>query len=183
MDFGRGSRSEVARELPGDGLLPKARVTTRAITIRARPEHVWPWIVQLGYGRAGWYSHDWIDNDGRPSADRIVPEAQQLEVGDRILLAPDMGPPVLEIVPNRFLLAGDRYGGTFCFALFPHDEGTRMLSRTRTHWKPSLATLFWIAVVDPGAFVMERRMLLGLKARAERRPAAPARPPRKPARD
>ena len=52
--------------------------TTRAITIAAPPEQVWPWLVQLGYGRAGWYSYDWIDNDNRPSADRILPDHGQL---------------------------------------------------------------------------------------------------------
>ena len=87
--------AEVRRAMPGDDLLPDAASTTRAIAIAAPPEQVWPWLVQLGYGRAGWYSYDWIDNDGRPSADRILPELQQLRVGDRILMLPNMGPPVL----------------------------------------------------------------------------------------
>jgi hypothetical protein len=68
----------VCRAMPGDGLVPDATSTTRAITIAAPPEQVWPWLVQLGYGRAGWYSYDWIDNDNRPSADRILPDHGQL---------------------------------------------------------------------------------------------------------
>jgi hypothetical protein len=63
---------EVRRAMPGDQLIPDAASTTRAITITAPPEQVWPWLVQLGYGRAGWYSYDWIDNDGHPSADRAA---------------------------------------------------------------------------------------------------------------
>jgi hypothetical protein len=70
------SDQEVQRAMPGDDVLPDAASTTRAITIAAPPEQVWPWLVQLGYGRGGWYSYDWIDNDGRPSADRIIPELQ-----------------------------------------------------------------------------------------------------------
>jgi hypothetical protein len=58
--------------------VPDATSTTRAITIAAPPEQVWPWLVQLGYGRAGWYSYDWIDNDNLPSADRILPDHGQL---------------------------------------------------------------------------------------------------------
>jgi len=110
---------EVARALPGDELLPDANVTTRAITIDARPEEIWPWLVQLGYGRAGWYSYDWIDNDGRPSASRVVPELQRLEPGDQILMAPGMGPRVRAVEPNRDLLAGDADGGIWCLALYP----------------------------------------------------------------
>ena len=64
---------EVHRTMPGDGLIPDAASTTRAITIAAPAEQVWPWLVQLGYGRGGWYSYDWIDNDGQP--DRGIPSA------------------------------------------------------------------------------------------------------------
>src|SRR5829696_3281795 len=92
---------EVAAALPGDGIIPDpAGSTTRAITITAAPGDVWPWLVQLGYGRAGWYSYDWIDNDGRPSADRVVPELQDLAVGDQILMGPGMGPGGRELVPG-----------------------------------------------------------------------------------
>jgi hypothetical protein len=78
--------------MPGDDLIADAASSTRAITIAAPPQQVWPWLVQLGYGRAGWYSYDWIDNDGQPSAGHIIPELQQLQVGDQILMAPGHGP-------------------------------------------------------------------------------------------
>ena len=64
---------EGARWMPGDELLGEASSTTRGVTIAAAPIEVWPWLLQIGYGKAGWYSYDWIDNDGRPSADRIMP--------------------------------------------------------------------------------------------------------------
>jgi hypothetical protein len=124
--------------------------------------------VQLGYGRAGWYSYDWIDNDGRRSADRIVPELQDLRVGDQILMVPGLGPRVREIAPNRHLVVGDVEEGTWCLTLRPAPGGVRLVSRWRVRWRLTPATVFWILLSDPGAFVMERRMLKGIKARAER---------------
>ena len=160
---------EVRRAMPGDAFLrPDAPSTTRAITVDASPEVVFPWLLQIGYGRGGWYSYDWIDNDGRPSADRIVPELQQLKVGDQILMLPEMGPRVREIQPDRYLVAGDHEGSSWCLALYPTASGSRLVSRWRVNWPLSPATAFWILVTDPGAFIMERRMLKGIKARAER---------------
>ena len=77
---------EVAMPMPGDELIPDTKPATRAIGIAARPNDIWPWLAQLGYGKAGWYSYDWIDNDGQPSADEIIAEYQTLKVGDRILM-------------------------------------------------------------------------------------------------
>lgn len=89
---------EVERAMPGDELLrPGVPSTTRAIAIDADPRDVFPWLVQIGYGRGGWYSHDWIDNDGRRSPDRIDPALQGLAVGDRIQMTPGLGPIVREI--------------------------------------------------------------------------------------
>jgi hypothetical protein len=166
---------EVHRAMPGDDLIPGAASTTRAIAIAAPPEQVWPWLVQIGYGRAGWYSYDWIDNDGRPSANRILPELQQLGVGDRILMLPQMGPPVRETQPNRYFVAGDQEG-TWCLALYPTPGGCRLVSRWRPAWHMTLANAFWILIGDPGPFIMERRMLKGIKARAERAVHARAEP-------
>jgi hypothetical protein len=161
---------EVRRIMPGDEVIPKAKSTTRAITIDATPEQVWPWLVQIGYGRAGWYSYDWIDNDGRPSADRIVPELQELELGDQIVMVPGMGPRVRAIEPNSWILSGDDQIGTWCLALSPSADGTtRLVSRWRQDWPLTPASAFWILISDPGAFVMERKMLKGIKARAEDR--------------
>jgi hypothetical protein len=166
---------EVSRVMPGDDLLPEATgTTTRAISVAAPPEQVWPWLVQLGYGRAGWYSYDWIDNDGHPSADRIIPELQDLTIGDQIPMLSGMGPRVREIQPNRYLVAGDDDGGTWCLALYPTGHGCRLVSRWRVNWPLTPATAFWILLSDPGAFIMERRMLNGIKTRVEH--ASTARP-------
>ena len=158
---------EVGRAMPGDDLIPGAASTTRAIAIAAPPEQVWPWLVQLGYGRGGWYSYDWIDNDCRPSADRILPELQLLAVGDQILMLPEMGPRIRELQANRHIVAGDQEAATWCLALYPAGNGCRLVSRWRQRWPLTPATAFWILISDPGAFLMERRMLNGIKARAE----------------
>jgi hypothetical protein len=159
---------EVRRPMPGDDLIPGAASTTRAITVAAPPEQVWRWLVQLGYGRGGWYSYDWIDNDGRPSADRVLPELQRLRVGDQILMLPEMGPRIRELQPNCYIVAGDQESGSWCLALYPTVNGCRLVSRWRVNWPLTVATAFWILLSDPGAFIMERKMLKGIKARAER---------------
>ncbi|MCL5961159.1 MAG: hypothetical protein M1358_17945 [Chloroflexi bacterium] len=82
--------AELARSMPGDDIVQRPTfVATRAVTIQARPNEIWPWLLQIGCRRAGWYSYDWIDNLGTPSAERIIPELQHLEVGDLIPMSPD----------------------------------------------------------------------------------------------
>ena len=166
---------EVRAALPGDELLPGARSTTRAIAIAAPPEDVWPWLVQLGYGRAGWYSYDWIDNDGIPSVDRIVHELQELKVGDRIEMMPGSGFVVRYIADGRAILGESDDGSTtWCLYLARSFEGSRLLSRFRARWKVTPASAIWIALAEPGGFVMERKMLIGLKKRAERAHEGPS---------
>jgi hypothetical protein len=163
---------EVARPMPGDDLFPGAPTATRAITIDARPHDIWPWLVQLGYGRAGWYSYDWIDNDRKPSAERIVPEFQRLEPGDEILMIPGMGFSVREVETNHFILSTSGDTGTWCMELVPGDGArTRLISRWRDSWRArvTLANIFWIAITDPGSWFMEQKMLRGIKRRVEAR--------------
>jgi hypothetical protein len=101
--------AEVQRSLPGDELVPhpKSEITC-AITIQSPAAQVWPWLVQLGCQRGGWYSYDLLDNGGIPSADRIIPEYQHLEVGDVVLATPDgrVGFPVEAIEPHEALTLG-----------------------------------------------------------------------------
>jgi hypothetical protein len=158
---------EVKGTMPGDELLrPNAPTTTRAITIDAPPEDVFPWLLQIGYGRGGWYSYDWIDNDGRPSVDRIDPSLQWLSVGDRIEMMPGMGPVVREIEPNHHIVSGGETD-SWCLMVEPVAEGrTRLISRWRQDWPRTGATRVWIAIVDPGAFLMEQKMLRTIRDRA-----------------
>ena len=80
------TEEEARRRLPGEGVVPDARrdPSTMAVTIDAPPERVWPWLVQMGCDRAGWYSYDRLDNAGRPSAETVVPEWQNIKMGDRL---------------------------------------------------------------------------------------------------
>ena len=161
---------EVNRPMPGDSLISDASLnTTRAITIRARPEKIWPWLVQMGPGRGGWYSYDRIDNGGRPSADRIVPEWQvTLRPGDS--LGAGTGPKfqVMQVEPYRYLVLGPQI--SWALALYPQADGsTRLVQRLRAryHWSSVRAAMFAI-VLDVGDFIMMRKMLLNLKERVER---------------
>jgi hypothetical protein len=132
---------EVRRAMPGDGLLrPGAPSTTRAITIDAPPEEVFPWLLQIGYRRGGWYSYDWIDNDGKPSLERIDPALQRLAAGERIQMFPGMGPVVHEIVPDRCIVSrGEADSWCLLVELTP-DGRTRLISRWRQDWPKTAST-------------------------------------------
>jgi hypothetical protein len=160
---------EVRRAMPGDGLLrPDAPSTTRAITIDASPEEVFPWLLQIGYGRGGWYSYDWIDNDGKPSLERIDPALQRLTVGERIEMLPGMGPVVHEIVPDCYIVSRGETD-SWCLLVEPMPESrTRLISRWRQDWPRTAGTYVWLALADPGAFVMEQKMLRRIRDLAER---------------
>jgi hypothetical protein len=169
------TRDEVDRPLPGDELLERPDiVATRAIEIDAPPSAIWPWLVQIGPGRAGAYTYDWIENLfglNMHSADRIVPELQQLAVGD-VLRAPRGGPSMrVEILePERILSNRSEAGDwVWTFALEPQNGSTRLISRNRIAMKGSSAgQRFGMFVMEPGSLVMERKMLVGIKRRAER---------------
>jgi hypothetical protein len=100
----RARGDEDQREFPGDELLPRSKGEwTNAITIRARPSDIWPWLVQMGCRRAGWYSYDGLDNGGVPSVARVVPELQHVEVGDLFPWTPNAydGFVVKAVEPGR----------------------------------------------------------------------------------
>lgn len=163
---------EVARRMPGDDLVRRADFNaTRAVTIHARPEHVWPWLVQIGSGRAGWYSYDRIDNAGVPSATAIIPELQHMEVGDLVpmVVGKEIGPWVKELEPNRRMLWWDRKGEfTWEWLLEPSgDGGTRLINRIRETAHPWTRRMLYEVVAANGDIVMIRKCLLGIKARTE----------------
>jgi hypothetical protein len=178
------SGDEAAAELPGDELLPDARiVSTRAIGIGAPAGAVWPWLVQMGPGRGGVYTYDWIENLfglGIHSVDKILPEFQDLKVGDAQRLGrkgPVLGVAVLE--PERALvLRSDDGNWVWAFALDPHGATTRLVSRNRiaTPGASGLSRALYRYVMEPGSLVMERKMLLGLRRRAERMEKEPGKP-------
>jgi len=171
---------ELARPLPGDNLVIAPILTaTRAVTIVGRPQNIWPWILQIGYGRAGFYGYDLIENLGSPrgirSAGKIVPDLQRLAVGDRVYMSRIAYLVIHSMTPNRFLIwadAADPPHGAFTFGLFPVDENhTRLVIRAhlRYHWTDSriLLDLF----TEFGDHVAVPKMLLGIRDRAEgRRP-------------
>jgi hypothetical protein len=164
---------EVRRAMPGDDLLrADAPSTTRAIAIDAPPQEVFPWLLQVGYGRGGWYRYDWIDNDGKPSVERIDPALQRLAVGERIQMLPGMGPVVREIVPNHHIVSGGE-ADSWCLLVEPTpDARTRLISRWRQDWPKTASTYAWLVLADPGAFVMEQRMLRRIRDLAEEDGAA-----------
>lgn len=174
--------SDINRSLPGDQLvLHPTLETTRAVTIHAPPEQVWPWLVQVGQGRGGFYSYDMLENLAGcaiHSAERILPDCQVLLPGDLVRLGPEGYPfyMVASVVPERslVLIAADPQSGepgnnSWAFLLEPYGkQAARLLSRTRTHYEPTFVnTLIWRVLTDAIQFVMERRMLLGIKERAE----------------
>jgi hypothetical protein len=155
--------------MPGDELIPDAGSATRAITVGAHPEQIWPWLVQLGYGRAGWYSYDWIDNDLKPSADRIISEYQDLSVGDKILMMPGMGFVVDAINEPTSIVSVLQDGSTsWCLALYRQETGeTRLVSRWRPRFDMTPATFLMMALSEPGTFIMEQKMLRSIRDRVE----------------
>jgi len=172
-----GARAdEVTMKLPGDELLPDAGlVTTRAITIDAPPDAIWPWLVQMGSGRGGAYTYDWIENIfglNMHSTDEILPEFQDLKAGDELPMGP--GQPVMRVEvldPERVLAIRIADGNwVWIFALLPETGSTRLISRNRivTAGLPPAARPFYLLFMEPGSLVMERKMLLGIKTRAER---------------
>ena len=182
---------EAQRSLPGDELAlhPQSEITC-GITVQAPVDEIWPWLLQLGCQRAGWYSYDLLDNGGQPSAQHIMPEHQHLTVGDEILLVPH-GPlamPVAALEPQKALVLGGTldtgtgkgvdpgdplpeayYTGINAFVLEPlRDRATRLIFRQRLGWNPSwTSTLLYRLFLEPISFVMARRMLKGIKRRAE----------------
>jgi hypothetical protein len=168
---------EVAADLPGDDLFPQAQFRpTRAITVDASPEAVWPWLVQVGCQRAGWYSNDLMDNLGHPSAREIIPDLQHLEAGRWVPMSPFGSPnevnafQVADFEANRWLL-WTKPDSAWAWQLTPADHGqTRLVTRVHAprDWKHKPGTaLLGVLLMEFGDFAMMRRMLLGIKERAE----------------
>jgi hypothetical protein len=175
--------AEVSGRMPGDDVVHRAQFNaTRSVTIDAPQRQVWSWIAQLGYRRGGFYTYDQIDNAGEPSADRIIEEFQDLKVGDEIpMWHESRGLAIAYKVDSfevpRWMLWVHR----------PHEDeepdstwswrlddlppgGTRLITRMKQgyRWETPWLALFNLVLMEFGDFAMERRMLKGIKARAER---------------
>jgi hypothetical protein len=165
--------TESGRPMSGDELCPRPHLNaTRAVTIAAEPEDIWPWLVQWGWNRAGFYSYDLLDNLGRPSARHILPQFQHLAVGDWVPMSGKITPytayKVAALEPNRRML-WRKPGGTWLWLLEPDGAGhTRLITRMRSRYswaKPAIVTeLILMEIGDP---LMMRKCLLGIKSRAE----------------
>jgi len=166
---------EAARTYPGDDLLTEPDVvTTRAIWIDAPPDAVWPWLAQMGPARGGVYTYDWIERIlglDVHSVDVILPEFQRVEVGDAQTLGTD-GPTLRVVVcePDRELvLRSDDGHWVWSFTLEQQAAGTRLFSRNRIAVPGASGPTAWAwrYLMEPGSLIMERKMLIGIKERAE----------------
>ncbi len=189
---------EVQRSLPGDDLVRDAKMeATHAITINRTADQVWPWLVQIGHQRAGWYSYDWlhrlmgiagsVEAEHR-SAEHVIPELQDLRVGDVVEIAPDMGYNVVDLDPGRALvlhiavetetfepfdparrLPDNHFTSSWTWFLKEHGENaTRLIVRIRVGYSRSLANVLMThGIMEPGSFIMERKTLLNIKRRVE----------------
>jgi hypothetical protein len=167
---------EITETLPGDEFFPHAQYrSTRAITIDAPPEAVWPWLVQVGCRRAGFYSNDLLDNLGHPSARSIVPQLQHLEIGQWVPMSPSATPTdvtafkIHSFADNRWLL-WTKPDSTWVWRLTrTEDGGTRLITRIHAvyDWRHPLSAIASVFLMEFGDFAMLRRMLRGIKERAE----------------
>ena len=168
------SDDEVAMELPGDEFAKECDIDcTHAITVDARPEDVWPWIAQLGQTKAGFYSYNLLENLAgcqMPDVREILPKWQDVQVGDKVWLHPTARPlEVLLVDQGHDLVLSSIWG----FHLRPLSEGrrTRLIVRMRGGYDPDLGLLgnlvFWKGLLEPAHWIMERRMMLGIKQLAE----------------
>jgi hypothetical protein len=189
--------SELASKIPGDELVPNPKmISTRAITIQAPDSQVWPLLMQFGLKRGGWYSYDLLEAIGGAanfveghSARRIIPELQEIYIGDKIWMHPRIMPlTVTAIEPKRSLVFLTRVNlqsksyfelgnhmpeqyvnSSWVFALNNSSNNSlRLIVRSRLDYNPNfINTVAWRVFTDPISFVMERKMLLNIKRIAE----------------
>jgi hypothetical protein len=189
------THDEVGRRYPGDELIPQPdHCATMATTLPAPPERVWPWLVQMGGDRGGWYTWDRLDNNGKPSADRIMAQYQTLETGQRLTRASAPGQPpgwftVVMVEPNRTLVLRSSYGlfsgrqfdpltdptpwawvdGVWSFHLQRTTDGqTRLVVRNPGRSGPTaVARLFTLLIGEPTHFAMQTRQFHNLRMRED----------------
>ena len=163
---------EVERAMPGDNIVDKPSFNaTRAVTINAPAENIYPWIVQMGVNRAGWYSYDLLDNLARPSAEVILPEHQNIQVGDLIPMSPDgkQGIWVKEFSNAEWMLWWDKIGdNSWVWGIYPEGESySRLVTRVRVKYRWFSPAIIFNLIIEFFDILMMHKCMLGIKRRAE----------------
>lgn len=167
---------EIKRSISGDDIVLKPSFNaTRAVTINASAENIYPWIVQMGVTRAGWYSIDLLDNLARPSAEIILAEHQNVQVGDIIPMSPDgkQGMQVKSFSKNKWMLWWDKIGdSSWAWEIYPEGEAhSRLVTRVRVKYRLFSPAIAFNLLVEFFDILMMRKCMLGIKRRAEKLPS------------
>ncbi len=183
------TNDELRQLLPGDQLVPEPKTKiTCALDIEASCEQVWSWLLQLGYRRGGWYSYDLLDNQGEPSAVKIIPQYQHLHIDDLIVATPSGSISFIvdtidqhkslvfrnttavknnQRADRRKSSSGNHFKASLSFVLSDSDKDyCRLVYRRRVNWnKGIINNLYYRFIMEPVSFIMTRKMLLGIRAR------------------
>ena len=171
------TEAEIRRPMPGDKLNPDPSfLATRAISIEGTPEEIWPWLLQMGHGRAGYYGYDLLENLGSPaglsSAEEILPELQHFSVGDEVPISAVVSMKFHAIEPHRYLIwigSEETEPGAFTWALYPLEDGrTRLVSRIRfSHGAVPVSAIPLVLFTEFADHLAVRKILQGVKGRVE----------------
>ena len=181
FQFWGATTDEINSVVVGDDLCRHATlIATRSITISAPPQDVFPWIRQMGFGRAGWYSYDWLDNLGRKSATSIIDEWQSVKSGDKIPSGPISFNATIVEAPRHFVLEIQSIGKksprlhfTLAYELRDDLQGTRLVTRMRSHIALPFGSLIEKLILGPGDGIMLRRQLLTISRNVSRSSSEP----------
>ena len=165
--------AEVKRSMPGDEIVSQPSFNaTRAVTIHAPAQNIYPWIVQMGVTRAGWYSYDLLDNLGRRSAESLLPEHQNIQIGDLIPISPDgkQGMWVKYFRKNKWMLWWDKKGDTtWIWEIHPQGENQfRLITRVRVKYRWFSSAVLFNLLTEFFDILMMHKSMLGIKRRAEK---------------
>jgi len=164
---------EIKRTMPGDEIVARPTFNaTRSVSINAIAENIYPWIIQMGVTRAGWYSYDLLDNLAKRSAEVILPEYQNIKIGDVVPLSPDgkQGMLVKEFKKNEWMLWWDKKGdSTWVWGIYPEGESTfRLITRVRVKYRFFSVAILFNLLIEFFDIWMMRKCMLGIKKRAEK---------------
>jgi len=163
---------EIERPMPGDDIVGKPSFNaTRAVTVNAPANNIYPWIVQMGINRAGWYSYDLLDNLGKRSSEKILPEHQNIQIGDLVPMSPDgkQGTWVKDFGKNQWMLWWDQKGdSSWAWGIYPEGENqSRLVTRVRMKYRWFSSAVLFNLLIEFFDMPMMRKSLLGIKRRAE----------------